>query len=60
LRKPTKALSLGLALLFLSLLFEQIGSRYQSLWVLVLSLSLGIAGSVVAFRGLLEFLGEVF
>jgi hypothetical protein len=26
----------------------------------VLSLSLGIAGAVVAFRGLLEFFGEVF
>lgn len=59
-RNATKAVSLGLALLFLSLLLEQVGSRYQSLWVLVISLSLGIAGAVVAFRGLLEFFGEVF
>ena len=58
-RNATKAVSLGLVLLFLSLLLEQVGSRYGSLWVLVISLSLGIAGAVVAFRGLLDFLGEV-
>ena len=58
-RAAIKAVSLGLMLLFLSLLLEQVGSRYGSLWVLVISLSLGIAGAVVAFRGLLDLFGEV-
>ena len=58
-RRAFQALSLGVGLLVLSLVLEQVGVRLQSLPVLVLSLSCGIAGAVVCFRGLVDFLSEV-
>lgn len=58
-RRAFRALSLGVALLLFSLVLEQVGSLLGSLPVLVLSLSCGIAGAVVCFRGLIDFLTEV-
>jgi len=59
LRRAFQALALGLLLLVGSLVLEQVGSRLGSLPVLVLSLSLAIAGAVTAFRGLLDLFGEL-
>ena len=50
--------SVGVTLLFGSLALDVIGSELQSLSVLVLSFIVGVAGAVVALRGILDFLGE--
>jgi hypothetical protein len=50
----------GLALLICSIALDVSGSRLQSLALLVFSFATGIAGAVVAFRGMIEFLGELF
>jgi len=59
LRRGFRTLLLGLAMLFASLALDLLGSRFQSLYVLVLSFAVGVAGAIVALRGLLDFLGEV-
>jgi hypothetical protein len=59
LRRAFRPLALGLAVLVSSLLLEQLGSRLQSLPVLVLSLALAIGGAVICFRGLLDLFGEL-
>ncbi|HYW82794.1 MAG TPA: hypothetical protein VFB30_06040 [Spirochaetia bacterium] len=58
-RRGFRALLLGLAMLFGSLALDLVGARSQSLYVLVLSFAVGIAGAIVALRGLVDFLGEV-
>jgi hypothetical protein len=55
-----RPISAGIALLFVAIALDLAGSTLRSLPVLVASFALAIAGAVVAFRGLLEFLGEVF
>jgi hypothetical protein len=37
---------------------EWIGSTYQLLLVLVVSLALAVAGAVISIRGMIEFLGD--
>jgi hypothetical protein len=59
LRSAFRALSLGVGLLVFSLALEQVGAHMQSLPILVLSLSFGIAGAVVCFKGLIDLLTEV-
>jgi hypothetical protein len=59
LRRGFRALLLGLAMLLGSLALDLVGARSQSLYVLVLSFAVGIAGAIVALRGLVDFLGEV-
>lgn len=51
-------ITIGVVLLFSSLTLDILGSELQSLGVLIVSFILGIAGAVVAVRGVLEFLGE--
>jgi hypothetical protein len=46
-------------MLVLSIALDVAGSRLQSLFVLVISFAVGIAGAVIAFRGLLEFFSEL-
>ncbi len=58
-RRSSRALVLGLVLLFGSLALDFLGSRYQSLYVLVLSFAVGIAGAIVALRGLVDFFGDL-
>jgi hypothetical protein len=59
LRRGFQALFLGLAMLFGSIALDLVGSQLQSLYVLVVSFAVGIAGAIVALRGLVEFLGEL-
>lgn len=59
LRRGFGALLLGLAMLFASLALDLVGQRFQSLYVLVLSFAMGIAGAIVALRGLVDFLGTM-
>lgn len=58
-RHAFRALSLGFALLVGSIALDLAGSDLQSLLVLVVSFAVGLAGAVMAFRGLLEFFGEL-
>jgi esterase/lipase len=57
-RSSTRVMAVGVALLLGGLFTDLIGQKYQLLAVLILSLSLSIAGALVALRGMLEFLGE--
>lgn len=59
-KRGAQALLLGLAMLVGSLVLDLVGSRIQSLFVLVLSLAIGVGGAIVALRGLVEFLGDLF
>jgi hypothetical protein len=54
-----RVLLTGLALLICSIATDVAGSSLQSLALLVVSFAIGIAGAVVAFRGMIEFLGEL-
>ncbi|HEV2390247.1 MAG TPA: hypothetical protein VGS04_05935 [Nitrososphaerales archaeon] len=58
-RRGFGALLLGLAMLFASLALDLLGQHFQSLYVLVLSFAMGIAGAIVALRGLVDFLGTL-
>jgi len=59
LRREFRPVILGLAMLLGSLALDLLGSRIQSLYVLVLSFALGIAGAIVALRGVVDLLGEL-
>ncbi|MGD0637637.1 MAG: hypothetical protein ABSA72_06335 [Nitrososphaerales archaeon] len=48
----------GVLLLLGSITLDLVGSSLQSLVLLVISFAFGIAGALVAIRGLVEFLGE--
>ena len=58
-RRGFQPLLLGLGLLFGSIALDLVGSQVQSLSLLVVSFAVGIAGAIVALRGLVEFLGEL-
>jgi len=47
-----------MVLLLGSIALDLVGSSLQSLVVLVISFAFGVAGALVAVRGLVEFLGE--
>jgi len=52
-----RPLLVGLVLLFSSLGLEQLGSDLQSLTVLIISFVFGVAGALLAIRGMVDFLG---
>ncbi len=58
-RRGAGAVLLGMALLLASLGLDFGGADLHSLLLLILSFAVGIAGAVVALRGLLEFLGDL-
>lgn len=58
-RRGFRPVILGLAMLLGSLALDLLGSQIQSLYVLVLSFALGIAGAIVALRGVVDLLGEL-
>jgi hypothetical protein len=53
-----RPISIGVALLFGSIALDLAGSHFESLLLLVISFALGIAGAVLAIRGVLEFVAE--
>ncbi|MDP8003304.1 MAG: hypothetical protein ACP5M8_07900 [Caldisphaera sp.] len=50
---------LGISLLLFSFLLTYIGMIFDSLWLLVIALSLSLAGAMIGIRGLLHFLSRV-
>jgi len=57
-RHSARILLVGIALILSAMATDWIGSTFQVLLVLVVSLALAVAGAVVSIRGMLEFLGE--
>ena len=53
-----RILLIGVALLLGSISLDLAGTFFQSLTVLILSFALGIAGALVAVRGIVEFISE--
>ena len=53
-----RILLIGVALLLGSISLDLAGTFLQSLIVLILSFALGIAGALVAIRGIVEFISE--
>jgi hypothetical protein len=54
----SRVLLVGITLIFSAMVTDWIGSTYQLLLVLVVSLAMAVAGAVISIRGLMEFLGE--
>ncbi|MFP3242901.1 hypothetical protein [Caldisphaera sp.] len=50
---------IGIILLLFSFLLTYIGMIYDNLWVLVIALSMSLAGAMIGIRGLLHFLSKV-
>ncbi|HVC27760.1 MAG TPA: hypothetical protein VND40_06320 [Nitrososphaerales archaeon] len=57
-RHSARILLVGIALILSAMATDWIGSTYQLLVVLVLSLALAVAGAVISVRGVMEFLGD--
>ncbi len=57
-RHSVKVLLAAVSMLFGSIALDLAGSYLQNLVILVISFALGIAGALVAIRGLVEFLGD--
>ena len=58
-RHSVRVILVGVALLFGAFASDLIGSDFQVLGVLILSLALAIAGAFVAMRGVLDLLGDI-
>jgi len=58
-KRAYRAIAVGVALLASSIILDFVGSSLGSIFVLILSFALGIAGAVVSIRGVIEFLTEV-
>jgi hypothetical protein len=56
--RAAQAVSVGVLLLLSAIVLDLAGSALQSIFVLIISFALGIAGAVVAVRGLIEFIAE--
>lgn len=57
-RHSVTVLLAGMSMLLGSILLDLGGSYFGSILLLIVSFALGIAGALVAIRGLIEFLGE--
>jgi hypothetical protein len=53
-----RSIAVGVLLLLSAIVLDLAGSALQSIVVLILSFALAIAGAVVAFRGLIDFITE--
>ncbi|WP_292319949.1 hypothetical protein [Caldisphaera sp.] len=51
---------IGVLLLFFSFMLTYIGMIFSNLWILVIALSMSLAGAMIGIRGLLHFLSKVF
>ena len=54
----SRVLLVGVTLILSAMVTDWIGSTYQLLLVLIVSLAMAVAGAVISIRGLMEFLGE--
>ena len=50
----------GFVMLGVSALLMVLGMRYMNLWAEVVSLAVALAGAMILFRGLMEFLQRAF
>jgi len=57
-RRSLIQIIVGLGMLLSALGLDYVGVSFESLPVLVLSMTLAIAGAVVGLRGLIAFIGE--
>jgi hypothetical protein len=60
LRHSVTVLLAGASMLVGAIVLDLAGAYFQSLPLLIVSFAFGIAGALVAVRGLMEFLGERF
>ncbi|MGC9134825.1 MAG: hypothetical protein C0171_00535 [Caldisphaera sp.] len=51
---------IGVLLLFFSFMLTYIGMIFSNLWILVIALSMSLAGAMIGIRGLLHFLSKMF
>jgi hypothetical protein len=58
LHHSVRILLIGVVLLLGSIALDLLGAYLQSIVVLVVSFALGVAGALVAVRGVVEFLGD--
>jgi hypothetical protein len=59
-KQEHRGIVIGVGLLFGSITLDAVGSELHSLVVLVVSFVFGVAGAVVALRGMVDFLSERF
>jgi hypothetical protein len=57
--RAAQAVSVGVLLLLSAIVLDLAGSALQSIFVLIISFALAIAGAVVALRGIIDYLGEI-
>jgi hypothetical protein len=57
--RAAQAVSVGVLLLLSAIVLDLAGSALQSIFVLIISFALAIAGAVVALRGIIDYLGEM-
>jgi len=50
---------IGISLLVLSLVFAYLGVKFSNLWLLIIGLSLSLAGAMIGIRGLLQLLSGI-
>ncbi|AHC50916.1 hypothetical protein SUSAZ_02185 [Sulfolobus acidocaldarius SUSAZ] len=48
----------AVGIIFMAILFDYLGSSFQNIWILVLSMAMAIAGALVGIRSIIEYLGE--
>jgi hypothetical protein len=58
-KRVYRTITAGVALLASSIVLDLAGVALQSIYVLVLSLALGVAGAVVSIRGIIDLFSEV-
>jgi len=58
-KRAAQAVSVGVLLLLSAIVLDLAGSALQSIFVLIISFALAIAGAVVALRGMIDYLGEI-
>ncbi|MCE4623943.1 MAG: hypothetical protein F7B11_04250 [Caldisphaeraceae archaeon] len=58
-KKHFTEIIIGISLLVLSLVFAYLGVKFSNLWLLIIGLSLSLAGAMIGIRGLLQLLSGV-
>ncbi|AAY79845.1 hypothetical protein [Sulfolobus acidocaldarius] len=48
----------AVGIILMAILFDYLGSSFQNIWILVLSMALAITGVLIGIRSIIEYLGE--